>query len=250
MYKSLFAFIIISISNIGFAQEAKIAFTPHYAYQMPMGGISDYYGNNSNVGANLNVKLANNFTFGLEGQFLFGSQYKDLTLLGNIVTSNGFIIGNNQSIEIPDVQGRGLNCFAEVGKIFPLNKTNLNSGIHIKAGLGYMYYSAYVVADPVVITQISSEYADGYSRLQSGLSFNSFLGYTLYSKDKFFNCSGGLQITYAGLKHDGTIDFATNTPYDKSSSTSCFLIGPKVCFSLILKTFKKSEPKGDGYFYN
>lgn len=214
-----------------------------------MGGISEYYGNNSNVGANFNIKLANNFTFGLEGQFIFGSKYNDLTLMGNIVTSNGFIIGKDQSIEVPDVQGRGLNCFAEIGKIFPLNKKNINSGIHFKAGLGYMYYSAYVVADPTMITQMTSSYADGYNRLQSGLSFNTFFGYTLYSNDKLLNCSGGLQMTYAGLKYDGSIDFATNKPYDKSS-TSCILIGPKVCFSLILKTIKKSEPKGDGYFYN
>lgn len=232
-----------------YGQDTKIAFSAHYTYQFPMGDLSKFYGNNSNIGGNLNIKFVNNFTLGVEGQFLFASQYKDLSLLGNMVTSDGFIIGKNESIETPQVEGRGGNFFVEVGKIFPLNKSNLNSGLHVKAGLGYIFYSAYVNVDPNVVTQLKDNYPNGYSRLQSGMSVNTFVGYTLYGKDKLINGSAGLQLTYASMKYDGNIDYATSLPIDKTSFSN-FLLGPKISFSLLLKTIKKQDPKSDGYFYN
>lgn len=239
---------IISISQLS-SQDMKIAFAASYMYQVPMGDLSDQYGNNSNVGGNLNIKFPSNWTLGMEGQILFGSTYKDMRFLGNMVNSDGFIIGTNFSPEIPEVQGRGGNFFLEAGKIFPTSKENKNSGIHVKAGLGYLFYSALVIADQRMITQISGEYSDGYNRLQSGLSYNSYLGYTFYSKNKLINGSLGLQMTYANMKYEGNIDFATGKPLDKSGFSN-ILIGPKLSFYLILKTINKTEAKTDGYYYN
>jgi hypothetical protein len=246
-------FLIIIASILAghiFAQDTKIAFTAHYSYQIPMGDLSQFYCNNSNVGANVNIKLASNFTLGLEGQFMFGSKYKDFSLLGGMVTSDGFIIGKNQSIEVPEIEGRGGNFFAEIGKIFPLGKSNLNSGLHGKFGLGYMFYSAYTNAEINTVTQLGGNYRDGYNRLQSGISFNSYIGYTLYGKDKLINGSAGVQMIYSSMKYDGTIDFATGKSNEGLAPFSNILIGPKVSFSVLLKTIKRVDPKSDGYFYN
>jgi hypothetical protein len=232
------------------AQDTKIAFTAHYLYQIPMGDLSQYYGNNSNVGANVNIKLTNNFTFGLEGQYLFGSRYKDFSLLGSMVTADGFIIGKNQSIEVPEIEGRGGNFFAEIGKIFPLSNKNKNSGIHAKFGLGYMFYTAYTNSDVSIVTQLQGNYSSGYNRHQSGLSFNSFIGYTFYGSDKLINGSAGIQMTYASMKYDGTVDFASGQSNEGKPSFGNILIGPKISFSILLKTIKRVDPKADGYFYN
>lgn len=250
MKKYPYIILLICLQSIAFSQDTKFAFTGHYSYQLPAGDLSSLYGNNSNVGGNINVKLSNNFTFGIEGQFIFGSSFKDYSLLGNMVTSDGFIIGTGMSPEVPDLEGRGGNFFVEIGKIFPLYKSNLNSGLHAKFGLGYAFYSTYVNIDQKIVTQLSGNYSQGYNRLQSGLSYNSFLGYTFYGKDKFFNASAGIQIMYSSMTSQGTVDFATGIPIDNAKSNSNFLIGSKVSFSIILKTINRVDPKADGFFYN
>ena len=149
------------------SQETFFGGTAHYMYQFLSGDVSQHYGSNNNLGFNLNVKLRNNITLGVEGQFLFGSQYKDLSVLGNMVTSGGFIIGEDNSIETPELEGRGGNFFVEVGKIFSLNNKNKNSGLHIKGGVGYLFYSAYNTADVRSVTQLSGEYFNGFKPFAS-----------------------------------------------------------------------------------
>lgn len=232
------------------AQDTKIAFTASYAYQIPMGDLAVNYGNNSNTSANVNIKLKNNFTFGVEGQFIFGSSYSDFNLLGSIVTNGGFIVGKDQSIQVPEIEGRGGNFFGEIGKIFPVNKSNLNSGIHLKLGVGHMFYTAFTNANLSAVPQLLGNYKDGYNRYQSGMSYNTFLGYTYYGSDKLMNFSAGVQMTYASMKYNGTIDFATGKSYEGHAPTSNFLIGPKLSFSVMLKTIERKDPKADGYYYN
>ena len=231
------------------AQETFIGGTAHYMYQLPAGDISKQYGSNSNAGFNLNIKLANNFTLGVEGQFMFGSRYNDMSVLGTLVTSNGFIIGENNIIEIPELEGRGGNFFAEIGKIFPLNQKNKNSGFHIKGGLGYLFYSVYTNADVQSITQLRGDYANGYNRLESGFSLNTFMGYTLYSKNKMINGSIGLQAIYSSTKFQGVYDYAKAAPPDQSARSSLF-VGPKLGMTVVFKRFIKQDPKSDGYYYN
>ena len=183
------------------SQETFFGGTAHYMYQFLSGDVSQHYGSNNNLGFNLNVKLRNNITLGVEGQFLFGSQYKDLSVLGNMVTS------------------------------------------------GYLFYSAYNTADVRSVTQLRGEYFNGYNRLESGWSVNSFLGYTLYSKSKLVNGSIGLQMIYSVTKFQGALDYSTGIAHDQSARSS-FFIGPKIGMTVVLKRFMKQDPKSDGYFYN
>lgn len=218
-------------------------------YQFSMLDVSKDYGSNSNLGGNLNVKFENNFTLGVEGQFMFGSKYKDLSFLGDMVTSSGGIIDNELNTSIPEVDGRGGNFFIEGGKIFPMNNSNKNSGWHLKMGAGYMFYSAYVSADTKLITQLSGQYSDGYNRLESGWSATSFIGYTYFSKNKTVNGSLGIQGIYSSTKYEGNVDFATGNPVDKSTKSNLW-IGPKASVTLVLKRFKKDIAPSDGYYYN
>jgi hypothetical protein len=231
------------------AQETIIGATMHYMYQLPTGSIATQYGSNSNAGFGLNIKLVNNFTFGAEGQFMFASKYNDVSVLGSMVTSGGFIIGENNTIEIPELEGRGGNFFLEAGKIFPLGTKNLNSGLHIKAGVGYLFYSVYNNADVSSVTQLGGEYFNGYNRLESGWSLQSFIGYTLYSNSRLLNGSIGVQTIYTSTSFKGTADYATSLNPDQSGRNSLF-IGPKIALTIALKRFQKKDPKGDGYFYN
>lgn len=250
MQKIKFTLILSLIfSTACWAQELIIGATAHYMYQLPSGSIAIDYGANSNAGFGLNMKLFNNITLGAEGQFLFGSNVKDKSILGRMVTSGGYILGQDNTIEIPELEGRGGNFFVEVGKIFPLSTKSKNNGLHVKLGLGYLFYSIYADANVQSITQLSGEYANGYNRLESGLSLQSFVGYTFYSSNKFLNGSIGLQGIYASTKYQGILDYSTGLPTDASSRSS-FFIGPKVAMTIALKRFQKRNANSDGYFYN
>jgi len=249
MLRIVFSILCIIYTVRTFAQETIIGATAHYMYQFPLGDIATQYGSNSNAGFGLNIKLVNNFTLGIEGQFMFSGKYNDYTILGSMTTSGGFIIGENNILELPELESRGGNFFAEVGKIFPLNSKNKNSGLHIKAGLGYLFYSVYTNADVVSITQLSGEYMKGYNRLESGMSAQCFLGYTIYSNSRLLNGSIGLQAIYANTKYQGIVDYASGVAPDASTRSSLF-IGPKIAITIALKRFQKKDPKADGYFYN
>lgn len=249
MIRPLFFCVLLLASSLSLiGQSTIIGVSPHYSYQVPFGDLSAKFSNNSNIGVNVNIKLKSNWTISAEGQFIFGSDYKDLTILGYMVTSGGFIIGKDQSIETPAFEGRGGNFFAEMGRIFPLSGKNPNCGVHIKAGVGYMYYKATSNADDLVVLQLSKNYIDGYNRMESGLSINLYGGYTFYGENRFVNGSIGLQLIYFNSKYSSLQTYAFPNPMPNSSFSN-FLLGPKVSMTIILKEFK-GKTTGDEYFYN
>ncbi len=229
------------------SQSGYLGITAHYNYQFLAGDLESKYTGNSNVGLGLSLKLKSNWTIGTEGQFLFGSSSKDLKLLGSIATTGGFVIGQGQSIETPQLEGRGANFQIDFGKIVPLNKKNLNSGLHIKLGFGYQYYKAYLKTDDILVTQISGDYASGYENQESGLTINNFIGYTYFSKNKLLNGSFGLNTVYFTSKYDGVWNFAENKAINPSNFSS-FLIGPKLNIFIIFRTLGNKAPQ-DGFYY-
>jgi hypothetical protein len=237
-------------------QTAVIGFSPHYMYQLPFGDIEKKFTANSNVGGSIHLKLKNNWTFGIEGQYIFASNYKDLSLIGSATTDGGFVIGKDlgsgydgYTIETPAIEGRGANFFVEFGKLFPLMKHNRDCGLHLKAGLGTIYYKATITIDDLLAKQISDNYSAGYNRQESGISYNFYTGYTFYGESRFLNGSIGIQYTYFNSSYSNTYDYAYNRSL-QGFSFSNFLIGPKASMTIILKSFDKKDDSKDGYYYN
>src|SRR5687768_11474404 len=54
------------------------------AYQFPGGDLSDRFGSNFNVGGVFQWKLKNNWVFGVEGNFIFGTNVKEDNILDNL----------------------------------------------------------------------------------------------------------------------------------------------------------------------
>lgn len=247
VFSTLFAQTICSQATI-------IGVSPHFMYQFPLGDLGTKFSSNSNFGANVNLKLKSNWTFGIEGQYIFGSDYKDYTNFGSAITSGGFVIGrdpgfNDYTVESPSIEGRGGNFFLELGRILPLSKKDLNSGIHIKAGAGVIYYKTTLFIDEIYAKQFSGGYSIGYNRQESGTSFNFYTGYTFYSENRFLNGSIGIQYIYFNSTYSNTYDYANNKSV-AGSSFSNFLIGPKVSMTIIIRSFEQKGKGADDYFYN
>jgi hypothetical protein len=254
MKRILFCFLIFVSFLALQAQEktkvenpAIIMFSPSFAFQYPMGDNTALYGVHSKADMHVSYKTKSNWTIGLGGGFGFGAQPKDFTLLGDMV-SNGFVIGKNASIEQPSLEGRIGTFNVEIGKIIPIFPKSKISGLHVKAGIGYLSQKTITTIDGNIVPQLNDNYAGLYNQSMAGLSLSQFIGYTYFSRDKLINITFGLEHTVAFVKSLNTWDVKTNTSIADKKATYRYF-GPKFTFTIPLyikdkKYFEKT------YFYN
>jgi hypothetical protein len=226
---------------------AIIMFSPSFSLQYPMGDNTSLYGVHSKADMNISLKTKSNWTFGFGAGFGFGASPKDFTLLGDMV-SNGVVIGKNANIEQPSLEGRIGTFNVEIGKIIPIFPKSKISGIHFKAGIGYLSQKTITTIDGNIVPQLNDNYAGLYNQSMAGLSLSQFIGYTYFSRDKLINITFGLEHTVAFVKSLNTWDVKTNTSIADKKATYRYL-GPKFTFTIPLyikdkKYFEKT------YFYN
>jgi hypothetical protein len=251
MFRVLFLFLFLT--KIFYCQnteshsgDALVGIMPYYSYQFPLGTMGQIYTPTSNIGLNVFYKSQNNFTFGLQGSFLFGASLKDNSILGDMTTSYGYVLGTDASIEVPDFEGRGFHFMVEAGKIFSLTNKNPNSGIHYKAGIGFFGYKTFINIDDNVLVQIKDPYASAYDMSMSGLSLNQFLGYTFFSHHRLINITIGVDFICSFTKSDRNWNISKNTSLSDYKYTS-FLIGPKLGFTIPL--YFRDQKKLEETFY-
>ena len=113
---------IISILSYGQNVRDTSIFAPifsvNYAIQLPGGDLSSSFGMNNNIGFSGGIKSATNWSFDLEGTFIFGENVKDTSIIDHLQNSQGWIInqiGEENNILIFE---RGQTLTFNVGKIF------------------------------------------------------------------------------------------------------------------------------------
>lgn len=160
--------------------------------------MADRFGANSNIGTSFHIKTKKNIYFGAEGSFVFGSNVSQFGLMSNLFTSDNEILSNSGEVAEVLVQQRGWLVTLNAGKVFPLRKSNPNSGILLKGGIGYMQHKIRLETQMHTVTQLEDEYIKGYDRLTSGLLFSQFAGYFHMSNNRFANFYLGVE-AYQGL---------------------------------------------------
>ena len=244
----LFPFLSFSQKDSTKKIQSIVMFSPSFGYQFAFGKHADFFTNNSRAAMNISYKFPSNITVGVEAAFMFGAEVKDLSLLGDMTNSNGFILGKNLTVEQPSLEGRGGHLNFEVGKIFTLSKKDPHSGIHLKGGLGYMFYSAYASTDFLNIPQLNNDYLNGYDRAMGGVSFSQYIGYTFFGSGRLLNFSLGIENIFAFTSSLRTWDFKENKSIENLKETK-WMIGPKLYFTIPLYIKNKSYFT-DNYFYN
>ncbi len=226
---------------------AIIMFSPSFSFQYPMGDNSSLYGVHSKADMHISIKTKSNWTFGVGGGFGFGASPKDFTLLGDMV-SNGFVIGKNASIEQPALEGRIGTFNIEVGKIIPIFPKSKISGLHIKAGIGYLSQKTITTIDGNIVPQLNDNYAGLYNQSMAGLSLSQFIGYTYFARDKLINITFGLEHTIALVKSLNAWDVKKNESIADKKATYRYF-GPKFTFTIPLY-IKDKKYYEKTYFYN
>lgn len=167
-------------------------------FQLPFGDMKDRYGANGQAGVSYHFKTKSNWIFGVEGNFIFGSEVKNSDELArDIRTSDGFFIDNMGMLATVLIQERGLDIRAVTGKIIPLFGPNENSGLLLKLGAGLLQHRIRFEARENEVPQIEGDSQEGYDRLSNGLSLSQFVGYQHFGDKNKINFSIGLEFIEA-----------------------------------------------------
>lgn len=234
-----------------FAQNDSNAIAFHYVTinfggHLPKGDLEKRFGPNLNFGGSYFYKTKRNWQFGVEGNYFFGQNVKEDVLANMKVefgSSGSSIIDNEGFPADIRITERGLCFYGVAGRIFRLFKNNLNTGIVLNFGVGYMQHKINLYDAQNKIAALNGELKYGYDRLSNGLSTMQFLGYQYISNNRFINFYGGVEFIQGYTKSVREFNYDTMLP-DTDKRTD-LLLGLRVGWVLPLY---KRKPK-EYYYY-
>ncbi|HYG51297.1 MAG TPA: hypothetical protein VD905_10365 [Flavobacteriales bacterium] len=165
-----------------------------YAAQLPAGNMVQRFGWNSQLGLHVDYKTTGNVLFGLESSFIFGKKVKE-DVMSNLRTSDSAIIDQNGAYAIVLAYERGFMINAYTGYLWSKIGPNPNSGLLIKAGVGFLQHKIRIEHNKNPVPALSDEYLYGYDRLTNGINFTEFIGYQLLSNSRLLNFFAGFEFT-------------------------------------------------------
>lgn len=218
MRKIFFVFsVLISVENILAHAQSKtnIADTivnakllsMGYAFQIPMADMANRFGSNNNISASFTFKMGHNFLLGVEGNVLFGGNIKEDTILDNLFTSQGFLIGTNGLAESVILFERGFSLWGKFGKLFPVFNSNPNSGLNVMIGAGFLQHKIKIEDPDKAVPYVDGVYAKGYDRLTNGFAISQYIGFLHLDRRRLKNFNTGIELTEAFTQNRRDINF-------------------------------------------
>ncbi len=183
----LFIPITISSQNVRDTSIFAPIFNVSYAIQLPGGDLKNRFGMNNNLGFSGGIKLVSNWTFDIEGAFLFSQNVKDTSIIDHLQNSQGWIINQQGDENRILIYERGQTFTFKIGKIINVLGPNPNSGIIVKIGIGMIRHKIRIENENNLIPQLSQDHLPYYDRLTLGLVINEFIGYQHMSNNRLTN---------------------------------------------------------------
>lgn len=213
-----------------------------YGYYLPGADMAKRFGDNSSAQLNLDFKTKKNWTFGINGSYIFGKTIKQSLFDSIAATPSGSVI--NKLGEFADVRlfERGFTFSATFGRMIAFKKPNPNSGICFNVGVGYMQHKIRIETIGNNVPQLSTDYKKGYDHLSSGLLLSENLGYLYLSNSRLVNFYFGFECMQGFTQSRRSWDFELMKPDNQKRLD--ILYGAKV--SWILPLYKKAPQE---YYY-
>ena len=206
----------------GNAQKAKDPqsawlIKPSLAFQMPGGHMADMYNSNFSTGLGVGYKTASNWTFSIDGQYLFSDDIKDPDqLLNPILTEKGFILNSIGNYAQVSVLERGFYLTGDISKTLDFLKINPNSGFDLLLGAGYMMHWVEIKNAGNDSPQILGEYQKGYDHLSGGLLLKESIGYTYLSNNRRINFRLSFEIMEGFTQSLRDFSYSTGKPIESN----------------------------------
>lgn len=202
----------------------------NYNYEIPMADLAARFGHSSRIGAALMRRSKNNFTYGIEAQYLFGSRVKEDSLLQNLFTPEGNLVGTSGYNANIQFSQQGLSIGVNIGKIFPLKTTKPNNGIWLNLTTGYLLHKIGFRDRQNDMPQLSGAYQKGYDRLSGGIATSIYVGYFYLADNKRINFHIGPIFTFATTRSIRKYNYDTQTGDTKTRKD--LLLGIKLGWML------------------
>ncbi|MEC9209408.1 MAG: hypothetical protein VX762_03175 [Bacteroidota bacterium] len=233
------AFLSAIFLNINAQENKQSAFSCNYNYQIPIGDLANTFGNSSAIGASYFLEISNNVIFGVEGNYIFGTDIKDSTIFENISTSIGAIIGADGHYANVNLMQRGFDTYLFAGYANHFSENNL-TGIYISQGIGYLQHQIFIDTKNQNIPQLNEDMKTGYDRFSNGFSTKFSIDYKYYHKKGRIQMSSGFNYTMAYVKNQRIYNFAHNEYYS-NKRTWDQLLGFKVEIIIPIHRRNKEE---------
>jgi hypothetical protein len=176
------------------------------AFQFPGGDMAKRFGPDGTIGASFYYKTASNWLLGGEFNFIFGGTVKE-DPLRPLETRDSFMIALGGTPQVINYYERGYTTFAKLGKIFPKFGPNMNSGIFLKGGVGFIQHKIKYYWTGDGPPQLHGDYVKGYDRLTNGLAITESAGYMHLSNKNFLNFSAELELIQGFTQNRRSWDF-------------------------------------------
>lgn len=212
-YRLLFFcfFFFLSISGKAQVSGSESVAIPlvgvHYGGAFSGGDLAERFGYINRVGFTAGYKLKSNWSFGLESDFWFSDNVKLTGLFDHLIDNQGTITNDIGMPASVLVYARGVHANAYLGRLFPLNKRNQNSGILVQLSGGYMLHRLRIETNDNVVPQIELDYKKGYDRLTTGLNTQQFVAYSFLNNRGAYSFYAGIYFQQGFTYNRRTINF-------------------------------------------
>lgn len=240
---SSFTFSIQAQRNVRDSLVFSPHFSFHYGLQVPGADLAERFGVSNAVGTSFHIKTKQNIYFGAEGSFLFGNDVTEPGLLRNLLTSDNEVISNLGQISEIIIMQRGFMVTLTGGKVFPIGKSNPNSGILLKGGVGFLQHKIRLENQVHEITQLEDNYLKGYDRLTNGIVFSQFAGYFYMGNNRFTNFFAGVEAFQGFTRSRRDWNFDTQTRDDQLRTD--LLLGLRIGW--VIHVYRRT---GRDFYYN
>ena len=188
-----------------------------YNGSLPGRDMADRFGFTSGIGGGIGYKFKSNVYLTVGARFLFGETVKEDSILRAITTAGGLIvIADNGNLAEVQLQERGWVIPFAVGKIFPLNPANQNSGLYAEIGGQFIEHRIAIRTPDLEPAALSPTHKKGYDRLSNGFGLRQGLGYRFFDKRNYLNFAIGLELSQNFTRNRRSINIDTGLRDDRS----------------------------------
>jgi hypothetical protein len=189
-----------------------LLFNFNFGSHLPAADMAKRFGQDMSIGGGLEYITNNNFIFGVQGHYLFGTNVKE-DPLALIRTPDGDIIGIDQGLANVALRERGFYLGTTFGKLLIFNEKK-RSGLRVTGGLGYMQHKIRLQDNNNTVPLVSGEYEKGFDRLAAGLTANEFIGWQHMGANRRTNWYMGFDFVQGFTKTQRDWDFSSRQKLD------------------------------------
>lgn len=233
-----------SISQVSVRDSSISMFMvrPSGAVLLPGGNLADRFGTSASIGLGVEYKTIKQFSFELNGSFIFGNNVKETNMFDALKTDEGFVLDVYGSVANILVQERGFTTSLNFGYLFAFKKPNPNSGLVVKLGVGFMRHKIRIEHNNNTVPLLEGGYLKGYDRLTNGLMLTEFIGYRYLSNKRLLNFFVGFEFSQGFTKNRRDYNYDIMGP----DNTNRLDLLNGIRLGWILPIYKQAPPE---YYY-